>query len=152
MRLTSYTDYSLRVLIYLGLHESRLATISEISYAHRISRNHLMKIIHNLGKLGYIETMRGRGGGMKLVGRPEEMNVGQLVRQVEPDFAIVECFDPNRHHECVIASACRLQLILDKAVHAFLEVLDNNTLADLLQNPTRLNSLLKIETVESKPG
>jgi Rrf2 family nitric oxide-sensitive transcriptional repressor len=132
--------------------ENRLATISEISYAHRISRNHLMKIIHNLGKLGYIETMRGRGGGMRLVGRPEDMNVGQLVRQVEPDFAIVECFDPNRHDECVIASACRLQLILDKAVHAFLAVLDDNTLADLLQNPTRLNSLLKIETVESKPG
>ena len=89
---------------------------------------------------------------MKLVGRPEEMNVGQLVRQVAPDFTIAECFDPNRRHDCVIASSCRLQLMLDKAVHAFLEVLDNNTLADLLQNPTRLNSLLKIETVESKPG
>ena len=152
MRLTAYTDYSLRVLIYLGLREDRLATIGEISDTYGLSANHLMKIIHNLGKLGYIETVRGRGGGMRLAGKPEEINLGQLVRQVEPDFAVVECFDPNRRHECVITPACRLQLVFQKAVQAFLDVLDTYTLADLLQNPTRLKNLLNIEMVESQPG
>jgi len=152
MRLTAYTDYSLRVLIYLALQEHRLATIGEISAAYGISANHLMKIIHNLGKLGYIDTVRGRAGGMKLAGMPQEVNLGQLVRQVEPDFAIVDCFDPNRRRECVIAPACRLQLILDKAVRAFLDVLDNYTLADLLRNPTRLKHLLNIEMAESRAG
>lgn len=152
MRLTAYTDYSLRVLIYLGLQKGRLATISEISNSYGISENHLMKITHNLGKLGYITTVRGRGGGMRLAGKPEEINLGQFARQVEPDFALVDCFDPKRRHDCVIAPACRLQLILDQAVHAFLGVLDNCTVADLLRNPTRLKSLLKIETAESKPS
>ncbi|HZO54811.1 MAG TPA: Rrf2 family transcriptional regulator [Bryobacteraceae bacterium] len=150
MRLTSYTDYSLRVLIYLGLQESRLATIGEISGAYGISANHLMKVIHNLGKLGYIETVRGRGGGLKLAGRPKEINLGQLVRQVESDFAIVECFDSSRSTTCAIAPACRLQLILEKAMQAFLAVLDSHTLADLLQNPTRLKSLLSIESADNK--
>src|SRR5574338_229814 len=132
MRLTAYTDYSLRVLIYLGLRGERLATISELSETYGLSANHLMKIIHNLGKLGYIETVRGRGGGMKLAGNPEEINLGQVVRQMESDFAIAECFDPGRRADCVITPACRLQVILGKAVEAFLDVLDNHTLADLL--------------------
>lgn len=152
MRLTAYTDYSLRVLIYLGLRGERLATISELSETYRLSANHLMKIIHNLGKLGYIETVRGRGGGMKLAGAPEEINVGQVVRQMEPDFAIVECFDPEGHADCVIMPACRLQLVLRKAMEAFLDILDNHTLADLLQNRTRLRSLLNIEMAESRPS
>lgn len=151
MRLTAYTDYSLRVLIYLGLQKDRLVTISEISNSYGISENHLMKITHNLGKLGYITTMRGRGGGMRLAGKPEEINLGQFARQVETDFVLADCFDPKRRHNCVIAPACRLQLILDEAMRAFLGVLDNCTVADLLRSPTRLKSLLKIETVESKP-
>ncbi len=146
MHLTAYTDYSLRVLIYLGLQEHRLATIGEISAAYGISENHLMKITHNLGKLGYIDTTRGRAGGIKLAGKPKEVNLGQLVRQIEPDFAIVECFDPQRRDECAISPACRLQLVLGKAVQGFLEVLDQHTLADLVQNPTRLKTLLRIET------
>ena len=152
MRLTAYTDYSLRVLIYLGLRGERLATINELSETYGLSANHLMKIIHNLGKLGYIETVRGRGGGMKLAGAPEEINLGQVVRQMEPDFAIVECFDPERRADCVITPACRLQLVLEKALGAFLNVLDNHTLADLLQNRTRLKSLLNIEMAESRPS
>jgi Rrf2 family nitric oxide-sensitive transcriptional repressor len=152
MRLTSYTDYSLRVLIYLGLQEHRLATIGEIAETYGISANHLMKIVHNLGKLGYIDTIRGRTGGIKLAGEPKEVNLGQLVRQIEPDFAIVDCFDPLRRHECVISPACHLQIVFDKAVRAFLEVLDQHTLADLVQNPTRLKSLLQIEPVERSPG
>ncbi len=152
MRLTAYTDYSLRVLIYLGLRGERLATISELSETYGLSANHLMKIIHNLGKLGYIETVRGRGGGMKLAGAPEEINIGQVVRQMEPDFALVECFDPDRRTGCVITPACRLQLVLGKAMESFLDVLDNHTLADLLQNRTRLRSLLNIQMAESRPS
>lgn len=152
MKLTAYTDYSLRVLMYLGLRGERLATISELSETYGLSANHLMKIIHNLGKLGYIETVRGRGGGMKLAGAPEEINLGQVIRQMEPDFAITECFDTEHPSDCVIMPACRLQLILGKAVEAFLDVLDNHTLADLLQSRTRLKSLLNIEMIESRPS
>ncbi|MCC6344472.1 MAG: Rrf2 family transcriptional regulator [Bryobacterales bacterium] len=152
MKLTAYTDYSLRVLMYLGLRGERLTTISELSGTYGLSANHLMKIIHNLGKLGYIETVRGRGGGMKLAGAPEEINLGQVIRQMEQDFAVAECLDPDNPSACIIMPACRLQLILGKAVEAFLDVLDNHTLADLLQSRTRLKSLLKIELVESRPG
>ena len=152
MRFTTYTDYRLRVLMHLGLQQNRLATIPEIADAYSISANHLMKIIHHLGKLGYIETTRGRGGGLKLAGRPEEINLGELVRQVESDFAIVDCFDSSRPVTCAIAPACRLQLVLEKALQAFLEVLDGYTLADLLQSPTRLRSLLKIEPAGAKAG
>ncbi len=152
MRLTSYTDYSLRVLIYLGLQEHRLATIGEISESYGISANHLMKIVHNLGKLGYIDTIRGRAGGIRLAGTPKEINLGQVIRQVEPDFALVDCFEPRPHNECVISPACRLQLVFGKAFQSFLDVLDKHTLADLVQNQARLRSLLRIETPESRSG
>lgn len=152
MRLTAYTDYSLRVLTYLGLKGDRLSTIGEISDTYGLSANHLMKIIHNLGKLGYVETVRGRGGGIRLAGRPQEINLGQLVRQVEPDFEIAECFDDSRRDNCVIAPACRTQWILEKAVQAFMDVLDAYTLADLLQNSTRLSALLSIVKVEDQLG
>ncbi len=152
MRLTTYTDYSLRVLIYLGLQEHRLATIGEISESYGISANHLMKVIHNLGKLGYIDTIRGRAGGIRLAGKPKEINLGQVVRQVEPDFAIVDCFDQQPHSECIISPACRLQLVFGKAFQSFLDVLDKHTLADLVQNPTRLRSLLHIEAPAPRSG
>lgn len=145
MRLTSFTDYSLRVLTYLGLQEDKLTTIREISDTYRLSENHLMKIIHTLGKLGYIETVRGRGGGMKLAEKPAQINLGRVVRQMEPDFAIVDCFDAQRRHDCVINPACRLQQVLEQAMQAFLDVLDNHTLADLLRNPKKLRSLLSID-------
>ncbi len=150
MRLTSFTDYSLRVLTYLGLREDGLTTIREISDTYGLSENHLMKIIHTLGKLGYIETVRGRGGGMKLAGKPAQINLGRVVRQVEPDFAIVDCFDAQRRHECVINPACRLQPVLEQAMQAFLDVLDKYTLADLLGNPKKLRSLLSIDMVGGK--
>lgn len=152
MRLTAYTDYSLRVLIYLGVRGEGLATTGELAQTYGLSANHLMKIIHNLGKLGYIETVRGRGGGMRLAGDPEEINLGQVVRQMEPDFAIAGCFDAGRHAGCVITPACRLQVVLEKAVAAFLDVLDQHTLADLLRNRNRLRSLLNIEMAEHRPS
>ena len=145
MRLTSFTDYSLRVLTYLGLREDRLTTIREISGTFGVSENHLMKVIYKLGKLGYIETVRGRGGGMRLAGNPAEINLGTVVRQVEPDFTIVDCFEAGRRDDCVIHPACRLQTLLGKALGAFLGVLDKHSLADILKNPKKLNSLLGIE-------
>ncbi len=148
MRLTAYADYSLRVLIYLALQPTRRATIEEISNAYRLSANHLMKIIWNLRQLGYIETTRGRGGGLRLAGKPEEINIGRLVRQVEPDFALTDCFTAQRRLHCRIEPACRLRRVFEKAVQSFLSVLDNYSLADLVRNGARLKPLLNIRAIE----
>jgi len=133
MRLTIFTDYTLRVLIYLGAHqrEGRLATIGDIAAAYGISDNHLMKIVYHLAKQGYVETTRGKGGGMRLARAPEKINIGDIVRGAEEDLALVECFRRG-NPECPIAPACALQGILGRALSAFFEVLDGKTLADLL--------------------
>lgn len=131
MRLTTYTDYTLRVLMYLGLHQGRSATIREIAEAYGISKNHLMKVVHHLGMAGFVDTVRGRNGGLKLRMPPEEINLGTVIRGSEPDFFIAECFNPERNH-CVLAPSCALQGVFRKATNAFLEVLDQNTLAGLL--------------------
>ena len=109
MRLTMYTDFSLRVLIYLGTKEKgELSTIQAISDAYGISKNHLMKVTHELGKLGYIETIRGRGGGIRLAMEPEDINIGQVVRHTEDDFHLVECFD-CKTNSCVIITGLWLE-------------------------------------------
>ena len=133
MRLTIFTDYTLRVLIYLGAHQrdDRLATIGDIAVAYGISDNHLMKIVYHLAKQGYVETTRGKGGGMRLARAPEKINIGDIVRGAEEDLALVECFRRG-NPECPIAPACALQGILGRALSAFFEVLDGKTLADLL--------------------
>src|SRR3954468_18516133 len=134
MRLTNYTDYSLRVLIYLALKkEDELGTIKEIAETYHISKNHLMKIIHELGKLGYIETIRGRNGGIRLAKLPKEINIGEVVSTTEEDFHIVECFKQGNSY-CVITPACKLKNILFEALQAFLNVLKGYTLEDLIQN------------------
>jgi Rrf2 family nitric oxide-sensitive transcriptional repressor len=144
MRLTSYTDYSLRILIYLGLcGPEELSTIEQISGAYGISANHLMKVVNRLGKLGYVETVRGRGGGLRLGLPPVEINIGQVVRQMEPDLAMVECFDREKGR-CAIKPACRLKSVLEKALDGFLDVLDDYTLADLLINPAPLRELVHL--------
>lgn len=139
MRLTIFTDYTLRVLIYLGAHlqENRLATIGDIAAAYGISENHLMKIVHHLAKQGYVETTRGKGGGMKLARAPERISIGDVVRGAEEDLAVVECFQRG-NFECPIAPACALRSVLGRAMGAFFEVLDGQTLADLLQPRARL--------------
>ena len=139
MRLTIFTDYTLRVLIYLGEHrrEGRLATIGDIAAAYDISGNHLMKIVHHLARQGYVETTRGKGGGMRLARAPERINIGDVVRSAEEDLAIVECFQPG-NYECPLGPACALRGLLGRAVGAFLEVLDGQTLADLLKPQARL--------------
>jgi Rrf2 family nitric oxide-sensitive transcriptional repressor len=129
MRLTRYSDYALRTLIYLGLNEPRQGSIAEISRAYGISENHLTKVVHHLGRLGLVKTNRGRGGGLRLALPPEQISVGQVVRQTEDDLALVECFANNA---CVITNACRLRGVLGEALAAFLAVLDRYTLADLL--------------------
>jgi Rrf2 family nitric oxide-sensitive transcriptional repressor len=143
MRLTMYTDYSLRVLIYLGTKDNdKLTTIQEISDAYHISKNHLMKVTFELGKAGFIETVRGRGGGIRLAGRPENINVGAVVRQMEEDFHLVECFNPAGN-TCPISPICGLRGVLGKALNAYLAVLDEYTLQDLLFNKEGLREILR---------
>lgn len=128
MRLTNYTDYALRTLIYLAFSEPNLATIAEISRAYGISENHLVKVVHHLGRLDLVKTSRGRGGGLRLALAPRQINVGQVVRNMEDDLALVECF---AHGNCVITPTCHLRGILGEALAAFMAVLDRYTLADL---------------------
>ncbi|MDZ7789527.1 MAG: Rrf2 family transcriptional regulator [Xanthomonadales bacterium] len=135
MRLTQYTDFSLRVLIYLGLHDDRRCTIREISDAYGISRNHLMKVVQQLAAEGFIESVRGVGGGLTLSSDCSCLNVGRIVRAMEPDLGLVECMRPG--NECVITPACELTGMLAEARKAFLDVLDRYTLADVLTGPRR---------------
>lgn len=137
MRLTTYTDYGLRLLMYVGLKNGELATIEEVAGAYGISRNHLMKVAYHLGLHGYLETVRGRGGGLRLAQPPERIRIGDVVRRMEDDFAMVECFDPAEN-TCCIVRACRLKGILGEALKAYLAVLDKYTLADI----TRYNAPL----------
>lgn len=133
MRLTNYSDYSLRVLIYLSTEPNeKLVNIKDIAEAYDISKNHLMKIIYNLGKMGYIETIRGRNGGIRLAKLPSDINIGELIRKTEEDFHIVECFEHNNN--CVITPVCSLKHIFNKALDQFLQVLDQYTLEDIVQN------------------
>ena len=129
MRLTRYTDYALRTLIYVGLHEPRQSSIAEIARAYGISESHLTKVVHQLGRLEFICTTRGRGGGLRLAKHPAEIVVGTVVRQTEEDLALVECFASGA---CVITAPCRLRRALGEALAAFFAVLDRYTLADLL--------------------
>ncbi len=133
MELTKYTDYSLRILIYLALHTDHLVTIDEISKAYDISRHHVAKAVFNLAQLGVILTTRGRNGGMRLALPPEEINIGQLVRMTEPHMNLLECFDRSIN-TCPLIDACRLKSLIKQAKRAFLDVLDGHTLADMLGN------------------
>lgn len=142
MRLTRYTDYSLRVLIYLGVNEEGLGTISAISERYGISRNHIMKVVFELGRLGYIETIRGKGGGIRLRRPPEQINVGELVRHTESDLNIVECFGSG--NACHITPTCVLKGVLGEALSAFLNVLDSYTLADLIAPKRDLQRLFSV--------
>ena len=147
MRLTLYTDYALRSLIYLGLNESRQASIAEISRAYGISENHLIKVIHRLGQLGLVKTSRGRGGGLRLAQPAEKIVIGDVVRQTEEDLALVECFATGA---CMITRACRLKGILGEALAAFLAVLDRYTLADLLGQGEGLETARLLGLVQSQ--
>jgi Rrf2 family nitric oxide-sensitive transcriptional repressor len=141
MRLTIYTDYTLRVLIQLAVRPHDLTTIAEIADSYGISENHLMKVVHQLGVAGYIETVRGRNGGIRLLKRPDDINIGEIVRRMEPDFDLVPCF--NASDACVIEPACVLKDALGEARDAFLAALERHTLADLVAPRRKLAALLK---------
>ncbi|HTH61753.1 MAG TPA: Rrf2 family transcriptional regulator [Paraburkholderia sp.] len=146
MRLTDYTDYSLRVMLYLALKRDALVTIQEISDAYAISKNHLMKIVQQLGELGWVETIRGRNGGLRLAESSLTLTVGDVVRATEHDFALVGCFETDRdaHRACVIEPQCRLKHVLDAARVAFLAELDRHTIGEIAQPAAPLASLLGI--------
>jgi len=145
MQLTLYTDYSLRVLIYLGMRPEKQVTISEMAEAYGISRNHLVKVVHHLGQTGYVHTTRGKSGGMRL-GKPvEEIVIGQVVRQTEPHMNLLECFEEETN-TCPIAAACALKNVLYRARKAFIDTLDGYTLADVLGNRVQIEQILIAES------
>lgn len=133
MRLTQWTDYTLRVLMYCAAFQEREqpVTITEIAQSHGISRSHLTKIVHQLGAQGLLDTTRGRGGGMRLAQAAQQINVGAVVRNTETDFAMVECFEPGSNH-CSLTRNCRLKGVLHQATDAYLAVLDAVTLDQLV--------------------
>lgn len=143
MRLTNFTDYCLRTLIFVAIKGEKLTTIDEIAERHRINRNHLVKVVFRLAQLGYLQTSRGKGGGIRLAGDPARVNLGRLVRQTEQDFALVECFQ-ERDCLCIIEPACVLKKALHKALAAFFDVLEEYTLADLLKPSRTLSQLLAV--------
>lgn len=135
MHITRYTDYSLRVLIYLSMQRDRLTTIQEIADSYQISKNHLMKVVHQLNRKGYIETVRGKSGGMRLHREPSTINIGVLVRETEQDLSVVECFSAD--NKCAISPVCGLKGAFAHALEAFLEALDQYTLEDVLPDRHR---------------
>ena len=143
MRLTLMTDYALRLLIYVGRHPDRLCTISEVAGAYDISESHLMKITHLLGQAGFLETVRGKGGGILLAMPPERINVGRVVRDTEGAAVPAECFSADGGH-CVITASCRLKGALGEAVRAFYAVLDGYSLEDISRNRQTLGKVLMI--------
>lgn len=146
MRLTVYTDYTLRVMMYLALKypSGEVATIDDISGAYRISRNHLTKIIHELSQVGLIETTRGRAGGARLARAPNEISVGEIVRVAEKDFSVVRCHDTAVAHDCAIFPACNINRRFYRAVDAFLHELDTMTLREAIASPTVAASSLGV--------
>ncbi len=171
MRLTNYSDYALRSLIYLAVkpEPQMLANISDIANSYDISKSHLTKIIHQLGQLGYIDSVRGKNGGIRLARAPKDINLGVLIKQIEPDFELVECFATtlinnqdevknqaaaltlidemavknNATSGCVISPACQLKAVFFEAMTAFIMVLESYTLADIINNEAALKQLLQ---------
>jgi Rrf2 family transcriptional regulator, nitric oxide-sensitive transcriptional repressor len=144
MRLTVYTDYTLRVMIYLALkyRSGEVATIDEIAQAYGISRNHLMKIVNELGQSGFIETTRGRAGGARLARAPSSISLGEVVRMAEKDFAVVQCQDRTFEADCAVFQACNLKRGLRRAVDAFMAELDKMTFEEAVSAPSVAESLL----------
>ena len=135
MRLAEYTDYALRVLMYCANRPRQLVTISELADYHGLSRNHLMKIVTDLGRQGVLETTRGRGGGLRLLKDPAELRIGDVVRASETDFRLVECFD-SRTSRCTLDATCRLKGVFNSALRAYFAELDAFTVADLVEPMT----------------
>jgi len=140
MRLTLHTDFALRVLIHAGLNEGRLTTINDIAVGFGISKNHLMKVVNDLGHRGYLKTVRGRNGGIQLMREPSDINIGRLVRETEEELDVLGCLERTGY--CRIERVCRLRGAVRDATAAFLAVLDGYTLADLIEPRKALSALL----------
>ncbi|WP_028996500.1 RrF2 family transcriptional regulator [Azohydromonas australica] len=142
MRLTAMTDYALRLLMHVAQHPQRLCTIAEVARAYAISEAHLMKVTHRLALGGWLETVRGKGGGMRLARAPQDIHLGAVVRSMEPDFALVECFDApapsacprhgTAHPGCRLDGCCALSGVIAGALQSFMQYLDDHTLADVM--------------------
>lgn len=141
MQLTQFSDYSLRTLIYLSV-KNTLCTITEIADMYGISKNHLVKVAHRLSQLDVIETTRGNRGGIRLKHKPEAINIGELIKKIEPNFHTVECFN-KQSNQCVISPACQLKKILHEATETFIATLCQYTLADITENKNSLKNLLQ---------
>ena len=143
MRLTEYTDYTLRVLMFCALNPERSVTIAELADSHAVSKNHLMKIVNDLSRQGLLHTTRGRGGGLRLLKPASEICIGDVVRQTETDFRMVECFDKS-HNECTLTAHCQLKQVFHTALQSYMAELDKVTLADVTQaiaNPGAENTV-----------
>lgn|SRR6185437_7730901 len=145
MRLTLHADYSLRVLMYAGLKKNELATIAEISERFDISKSHVMKVVHQLGQLGYIETVQGKHGGFRLLRKPNQINLGATIRDVEQELDVIGCLQQPGF--CRIQPACVLRRALQEATNAFLAVLDGYSLEDLIRPARPLQKLLDLDDV-----
>lgn len=143
MELSRFTDYSLRVLIYAAAREGEKVTLSELAQAYRISHHHLVKIVHYLGKLGFLSNRRGRSGGILLGMNASDIRVGDVIRKTESHFNLVECFD-SATDTCRISPTCRLKSVLHEATQAFLDVLDHYTIEDLVQSRAPILRLLSL--------
>lgn len=143
MELSRFTDYSLRTLIYAGIHPDRIITVPEVAGAYGLSKNHLVKIAHKLGKTGFLQVVRGRYGGFRLGAPPEEINLGEVVRACE-NLALVECLAEDGG-SCPINGACALKGIIKEARDAFLETFDRYTLADLIRSKQAMLKKLGVE-------
>ena len=151
MKLTTFTDYSLRVLIYLAVQPGQRATIAQIAQAFDVSENHLVKVVHFLGKQGWLANVRGKGGGLELGQLPEKIRVGLVVRAAEGGDAVAECFGESGG-DCHIAPNCRLRGVLGEAVTAFYAVLDRYTVEDLVNNRNQLARMLFIDRPAQSKG
>ena len=145
MRLTSFTDYSIRVLIYLAVSHDEQPTIREIAERFDVSRNHLMKVVHELSKRGYLTALRGKHGGLRLNIAPVDINIGKLISELENDLALTECLGNN--NQCILTPACELKTILAEALQSFFATLDEYTLEDILRG-TRRTELVYIINIE----
>ncbi len=145
MHITRFTDYAIRVLIYLAVKKNELSTISEIAESYGISKNHLMKIVQELNLKGYLLATRGKNGGIRLITEAESINLGKLIRDLENETKLVECFGNN--NQCVITPSCQLKMIFSEAMESFFATLDGYTLADLIGH-THRQELTKVLSIK----
>lgn len=150
MRLTQFSNFTIRVLMYAALNADRPSSVAEIARAYGVSFNHMKKAAAEMRRLGYLETVRGRVGGVRLTRPPEDINIGEIIRATEGDLALVECFDVQAN-TCVLAPACELGRALHEALAAFFAVLDGYTLADLLRPAGHLSELLGVDEPVGAP-